>query len=60
MPRYTFRLSDLEYRTVDGSDLVNALEQAGISRDEPYELTEENDPYKIFFLASILDEPFDS
>jgi hypothetical protein len=60
MPRYTFTLSGLECRTVDACDLKNALEQAGISKDEPYELTEENDPYKIFFLASILDETFDS
>ena len=60
MPRYTFKLSGLESRTVDACDLDEALEQAGISKDEPYELAEENDPYKIFFLASILDEPFDS
>lgn len=59
MARYTFKLSGSECRTVDASDLLNALEKAGISKDEEYECTEEDDPYEIFFLAAILDETFD-
>ncbi len=59
MPRYTFKLSGLEPLTVDAPDLLKALEKAGVSRDEEYELTEEDDPWEIFFLAAILDETFD-
>ena len=59
MPRFTFRLGGLHDRTVEASDLENALKLAMISKDEEYELIEEEDPYRMFFLAAIMDETFD-
>ncbi|MEI6153713.1 MAG: hypothetical protein WCQ90_06470 [Deltaproteobacteria bacterium] len=43
MPRYTFKINELEYRTVDASDLEDALERAGIEKDDRYELVKEED-----------------
>ena len=42
MPRYTFKINELEYRTVDASDLEDALERVGIE-DDRYELVKEED-----------------
>lgn len=43
MPRYTFKVSNLEYRTVDALDLDDALERAGIEKDSSYGLEEGDD-----------------
>ncbi len=43
MPQYTFKINELEYRTVDALDLDDALEHAGIAKDDPYELIEGDD-----------------
>lgn len=60
MARYTFKLGGPGSRTVEASDLADALKLAGIGSDEPYEVTEEDDPYRTFLLAAIMDETFDS
>ena len=33
MPRFKFKISELEYRTLDAFDLDDALERAGIRSD---------------------------
>ncbi len=43
MSRYTFRVNDTEYITVDAPSLKKALEQAGIKEDESYEIIEGGD-----------------
>lgn len=54
MPRYTFKLNDLEYRTVDALDLDDALERAGIK--EGYELVEGDDFEDRCLMSAITDE----
>jgi len=43
MSRYTFRINETEYISVDASSLKEALEQAGIKEDESYEIVEGDD-----------------
>ena len=50
MPQYTFKISELENRTVD------ALRKAGISKYDPYELVEGYDFENKCFMAVITDE----
>ena len=56
MPRYTFKVSDLEYRTVDALDLDDALERAGIGKDSSYELEETDDFSNKCLISAITDE----
>jgi len=56
MPQYTFKINYLENRTVDAVDLDEALEEAGIAKDDPYELVEEDDFENKCFIAVITDE----
>lgn len=56
MPRYTFKLNDLEYRTVDALDLDDALERAGISEGDTYELIEGDDFGTKCLMSAITDE----
>ena len=58
MPRYKFKISELEYRTVDAFDLEDALERAGIAKDDPYELIEGDDFYEKCLMAAIADDVF--
>ena len=58
MPRYTFKISDLEYRTVDAFDLEDALERAGIKNGDYYELVEGDDFENRCFLSAITDDIF--
>ena len=55
MPRYTFKINELEYRTVDAFDLDDALERAGIAKDD-YELIESDDFEEKCFMSAIADE----
>lgn len=56
MPRYTFKLNDLEYRTVDALDLDDALERAGIAEGDRYELVEGDDFEDRCLMSAIADE----
>ena len=56
MPQYTFKISNLENRTVDAFDLDDALEKAGIAKGDPYELVEEDDFDNKCFMAAITGE----
>ncbi len=56
MPQYTFKINNLENRTVDAFDLDDALERAGIAKDDPYELVEGDDFKNKCFMAAITDE----
>lgn len=56
MPRYTFKISELDYRRVDALDIDDALERAGIRKDDPYELTEEDDFNDKCLISAITDE----
>jgi len=40
MSRYTFKINNTEYITVDAPSLEEALEQAGIKEDDSYEVIE--------------------
>ena len=55
MPQYTFKIND-EYRTVEAFDLDDALERAGIAKDDPYELVEGDDFKNKCFVSAITDE----
>ncbi|MCX5814006.1 MAG: hypothetical protein NT178_15895 [Proteobacteria bacterium] len=56
MPQYTFKINNLESRTVDAFDLVDALERSGIAKGDPYELVEEDDFENKCLLSAITDE----
>lgn len=56
MPRYTFKISDLEYRTVDAVDLDDALERAGIKEGDTYELIEGDDFNEKCLMSAITDD----
>lgn len=58
MPRYTFKINELEYRTVDALDLDDARERAGITELEPDCCTsDENDDFcDQCFITAIIDE----
>lgn len=56
MPRYTFKVSNLEYRTVDALDLDDALERAGIEKDSSYELKEGDSFSNKCLISAIADE----
>jgi hypothetical protein len=56
MPQYTFKINALESRTVDAFDLDDALEKAGIAKDDLYELVEGDDFENKCFMAAITDE----
>jgi len=56
MPRYTFKVSNLEYRTVDALDLDDALERAGIEKDSFYELGASEDFSGKCLMSAIADE----
>ncbi|MCX5815264.1 MAG: hypothetical protein NTX75_03345 [Proteobacteria bacterium] len=56
MAQYTFKINYLENRTVDSFDLDDALEKAGIAKDDPYELVEEDDFENKCFMTAITDE----
>ena len=56
MPRYTFKINELEYLTVDTFDLDEALERAGIAKDDPYELVEGDDFEDKCLISAITDE----
>ncbi len=56
MPRYTFKINETNYRTVDAPDIDDALERAGIGKDDPYELTEEDDFHDKCLISAITDE----
>jgi len=56
MPRYTFKIDELNYRTVDAPDIDDALERAGIGKDDPYEVTEEDDFNDRCLISAITDE----
>ena len=55
MAQYTFKINELEYRTVDAFDLDDALERAGIAKDD-YELIESDDFEEKCFMSAIADE----
>ena len=55
MPRYKFKINQLEYRTVDAFDLEDALERAGIAKDDPYELLEGDDFDEKCLMSAIAD-----
>ncbi|MEI6153891.1 MAG: hypothetical protein WCQ90_07375 [Deltaproteobacteria bacterium] len=52
MPQYTFKINNLENRTVDAFDFDDALEQAGIAKDDPYELVEGGDFGEKYFMVA--------
>jgi predicted transposase YdaD len=56
MPQYTFKINELEYRTVDALDLDDALEHAGIAKDDPYELIWGDDFDDKYLISAITDE----
>ncbi|OQB77344.1 MAG: hypothetical protein BWX92_00998 [Deltaproteobacteria bacterium ADurb.Bin135] len=56
MPQYTFKINELENRTVDAYDLDDALRKAGIDENDDYELVEEDDFENKCFMAAITDE----
>jgi len=56
MPRYTFKINELDYRTVDALDLDDAKERAGITKDDTYELTEGDDFDDKCLISAITDE----
>jgi hypothetical protein len=56
MPHYKFKINELEYRTVDAFDLDDALERAGITKDDPYELVEGDDFNNKCLMSAIADE----
>ncbi len=56
MSQYTFKINELENRTVDAFDLDEALEKAGIAKYDPYELVEGDDFKNKCFMAAITDE----
>ncbi|MCX5809972.1 MAG: hypothetical protein NTX36_11475 [Proteobacteria bacterium] len=56
MAQYTFKINELEYRTVDAFDLDDALERAGIAKGDPYELVEGDDFENKCFMSAITDE----
>jgi hypothetical protein len=55
MPQYTFKINKLKYLTVDAFDL-DALKRAGIAKDDPYELIEEDDFEDKSFISAVTDE----
>ena len=56
MSRYTFKINGLDYRTVDALDLDDAMERAGITKDDSYELTEGDDFDDKRLISAITDE----
>jgi len=56
MPQYTFKINDLENRTVDAYDFDEALRKAGIDENDDYELVEGDDFENKCFMAAITDE----
>jgi hypothetical protein len=56
MPKYTFKINNLEYRTVDAFDLDDALERTGIAKDDSYELVEGDDFEEKYFMSAITDD----
>ena len=56
MPRYKFKINELEYRTVDAFDLDDALDRTGIARDDPYELVEGDDFGEKCLMSAIANE----
>jgi hypothetical protein len=58
MPRFKFKINELEYRTVDAFDLDDALERAGIDRNDPCELVEGDDFDEKCLMSAITDEIF--
>ena len=56
MPRYTFKISELEYRTVDAFDLDDALERAGIEKESFFEVEEGDDFSDKCIVSAITDE----
>jgi hypothetical protein len=56
MPRFKFKINELEYRTVDAFDLDDALERTGITKDDSYELIEGDDFDEKCLMSAIGDE----
>jgi len=56
VPQYTFKINELESRTVDVFDLYDAMERAGITKDDPHELVEGDGFKNKCFMAAITDE----
>lgn len=56
MPRYKFKINGLEHRAVDALDLEDALERAGITKDEPYEPLEADAFDEKWMSSAITDE----
>ncbi len=55
MPQYTFKIND-EYKTVDAFDFDDALDEAGIDKNDDYELVEGDDFKNKCFMSAIADE----
>ncbi len=55
MPQYTFRIDD-EYKTVEALDLYEALELAGITEFDDYEIIEGDDLTDRLLMSSITDD----
>lgn len=56
MPQYTFKINELENRTVEVYNIDDAMEKAGIAKDDPYELVEGDDFEDKCFMTAITDE----
>jgi hypothetical protein len=56
MPRFKFKINELEYRTVDAFDLDDALERARIAKDDSYELIEGDNFHDKCLLSAITDD----
>jgi hypothetical protein len=56
MPRFKFKINELEYRTVDAFDLDDALQRTGIDRDDPYEMVEGDDFDENCLISTLTDE----
>jgi hypothetical protein len=56
MPHYRFKINELECRTLDTFDIDDALERAGIAKDDPNELVEGDDFDEKCFISAIADE----
>jgi hypothetical protein len=56
VPQYTFKINNLENRTVDAFDLDEALERTGIAKGDPYEFVEGDGFEEKCFMAAITDE----
>ena len=56
MSRYTFKINNTEYITVDAPSLEEALEQAGIKEDDSYEVIEGDNFNDKWLISVITDE----